>query len=78
MKRDLRDISSLVRLSHNAASKVNQNVFFAFIYNLFAIPLAAGVFMTWGISIRPDIGALLMSVGAILITLNALTLRRTK
>lgn len=78
MKKDLRDIGALVRMSRSAASKINQNILLAIIYNIVAIPLAAGAFAPWGVIIRPDLGALLMSVSALLIALNAFTLRHLK
>ncbi|MFH1188685.1 MAG: cation-translocating P-type ATPase [bacterium] len=78
MKKDLRDIASLVRLSQYAASKISRNVFLSILYNIIALPLAAGVFARWGVVIRPDMAALLMSVSALLIALNALTLRHLK
>lgn len=75
-KKDLRDIAALVRLSQRASSKLGQNVFLAAIYNLIALPLAAGVLAPFAITLSPELGALFMSVSALLIALNALTLRR--
>jgi Cu2+-exporting ATPase len=46
-------------------------------YNIFAIPLAAGVLANWGILLSPAVGALLMSVSTIVVAINAQLLRRT-
>ncbi|MBI1839120.1 MAG: heavy metal translocating P-type ATPase [Candidatus Colwellbacteria bacterium] len=75
IKNDLRDVVSLVKLSRRTMSKINQNLVWAVGYNLFAIPVAAGVLYPWGILLRPEWGALLMSASSIIVVLNALTLR---
>ena len=50
----------------------------ASVYNLLAIPIAAGVFYpVWGWSLRPEISALLMSVSSIIVAVNAVMLRRS-
>ena len=79
MKSDPLDISRAVRLSKATVRKMKQNLAWASVYNLLAIPVAAGVFYSsLGWSLRPEISALLMSVSSIVVALNAVSLRRAK
>jgi Cu2+-exporting ATPase len=58
---------------------MKQNLAWASVYNLLAIPVAAGVFYRpLGWSLRPEISALLMSLSSIIVALNAVSLRRAK
>lgn len=59
--------------------KIKQNLFWAAIYNLLAIPIAAGVlYPATGVLLRPEWAALLMSASTIIVTFNALLLRRLR
>lgn len=79
MKSDPVDISRAIRLSKATVRKMKQNLAWASVYNLLAIPVAAGVFYTsLGWSLRPEVSALLMSVSSIIVALNAVSLRRVK
>ncbi|HEY7683115.1 MAG TPA: HAD-IC family P-type ATPase [Gemmatimonadales bacterium] len=79
MRSDPLDIARAVRLSKATVRKMKQNLAWASVYNLLAIPLAAGVFYRpLGWSLRPEISALLMSLSSIMVALNAVSLRRTK
>lgn len=79
MKSDPSDILRAIRLSKATVLKMKQNLFWASIYNLLAIPVAAGVlYPTYHISLRPEIAALLMSVSSIIVALNAVSLRRVE
>ncbi len=79
MRSDPTDIARAVRLSKATVRKMKQNLGWASIYNLLAIPVAAGVFYpSLGWSLRPEISALLMSASSIIVALNAVSLRRTK
>jgi Cu2+-exporting ATPase len=56
---------------------MKQNLFWASIYNLLAIPVAAGVFYPgWGVMLRSEVSALLMSASSIIVATNAVLLRR--
>lgn len=67
-----------VRLSKATVRKMKQNLAWASVYNLLAIPVAAGAFYSsLGWSLRPEISALLMSASSIVV-LNAVSLRRAK
>jgi Cu2+-exporting ATPase len=79
MRSDPLDIGRAVRLSKATVRKMKQNLAWASVYNLLAIPVAAGVFYrSFGWSLRPEISALLMSLSSIIVALNAVSLRRTK
>lgn len=79
MKSDPADILRVIRLSRATVIKMKQNLFWASIYNLLAIPVAAGVFyQSYNISLRPEISALLMSISSIIVATNAVLLRRTE
>jgi Cu2+-exporting ATPase len=58
--------------------KMVQNLWWAAGYNIFAIPLAAGVLQPWGIVLHPAVGAVLMSASTIIVAINAQLLRRTE
>jgi Cu2+-exporting ATPase len=70
------DVVKIFKLSRASYSKMIQNLWWAAGYNVFAIPLAAGVLANWGILLSPAIGALLMSVSTIVVAINAQLLRR--
>lgn len=77
MKSDPYDIVSAIRLSKATVVKMKQNLFWAAIYNILAIPVAAGVFYTsFGWSLRPEVSALLMSASSIIVAINAVLLKR--
>jgi Cu2+-exporting ATPase len=79
MRSDPLDIGRAVRLSKATVRKMKQNLVWASVYNLLAIPVAAGVFYrSLGWSLRPEISALLMSLSSIIVALNAVSLRRTR
>ena len=72
------DIVKVVALSRRVDSKMKQNLAWATGYNVLAIPAAAGVFIPWGIMLRPEYGALLMSASSLIVVANALLLNKTK
>lgn len=77
MRSDPVDILKAIDLSRATMRKMKQNLFWASIYNLAAIPLAAGIiYDSTGFQIRPEIAALLMSVSSIIVAANAVMLRR--
>ncbi len=79
MKSDPADIPRAIRLSQATVTKMKQNLFWASIYNLLAIPIAAGVlYPSYGIFLRPEISALLMSVSSIIVATNAVLLNRVE
>ncbi len=79
MRSDPYDIVAAIRLSKATVVKMKQNLFWAAIYNILAIPVAAGVFYkAYGLSLRPEISALLMSVSSIVVATNAVLLKRVE
>ena len=79
MKADLRDAVTAFRLSRAVLRNIRENLFWAFIYNIVCIPLAAGVFyplLGWKLS--PMLAAAAMSFSSVSVVLNALRLRRFK
>lgn len=79
MKSDPYDIVAAIRLSKATVRKMKQNLFWAAIYNLLAIPVAAGVFYnSLGWTLRPEMAALLMSASSIIVATNAVLLKRVE
>jgi len=79
MKSDPYDIVRAIILSKATVTKMKQNLFWAAIYNVLAIPVAAGVFYNpFGILLRPEISALLMSASSIIVATNAVLLKRVE
>ena len=76
MRSDLLDAVSAVRLSKAVIKNIKENLFWAFFYNIIAIPLAAGLFYpAYGLKLNPMIGAAAMSLSSVCVVLNALRLR---
>jgi len=68
-----------IRFSKATVTKMKQNLFWASIYNLLAIPVAAGIlYPNFGISLRPEVSALLMSASSIIVATNAVLLNRSE
>lgn len=77
MRSDPYDIVKAMILSRKVRSKIVQNLFWAAIYNVIAIPIAGGVlYSSLGILLRPEWAALAMAASTITVTLNALALKR--
>lgn len=76
MKSDLQDVATAIQLSHKVMRNIKQNLFWAFIYNIIGIPVAAGVFyLSLGWKLSPMIGAAAMSFSSVCVVSNALRLR---
>jgi P-type Cu2+ transporter len=78
VRSDPRDIPKIVALSRATYRKMAQNLWWAAGYNIFAIPLAAGVLATWGILLTPAFGAVLMSASTVVVAINAQLLKRVR
>ena len=76
VKSDPQDVVKVINLSKRTYSKMAQNLVWATGYNIFAIPLAAGVLFGSGIVLAPALGAVLMSASTVIVALNAQLLRR--
>ena len=71
VKNDPRDVAKVTDLSNKTYSKMVQNLWWAAGYNIFAIPLAAGILSNFGIVVSPAIGALLMSLSTVIVAFNS-------
>jgi len=71
VRNDPRDVAAILHLSRATFRKMQQNLLWATGYNLFAIPLAAGVLYTYGVLLTPAMGALLMSLSTVVVAINA-------
>lgn len=79
MKSDPADVLRAIKLSKATVLKMKQNLFWASIYNVLAIPIAAGVlYPAYGIVLRPEFAALLMSLSSIIVATNAVLLGRAE
>jgi P-type Cu2+ transporter len=77
MKSDPLDILRALRLSRATVTKMKQNLIWASVYNLLAIPVAAGaLYPRFGIMLQPEWSALLMSLSSIIVATNAVMLKR--
>jgi P-type Cu2+ transporter len=71
------DVVSIIKLSRATYNKMVQNLLWATGYNVFAIPLAAGVLFSAGILLSPAMGAVLMSLSTVIVAINAKFLKIT-
>ena len=74
MNSKLSDVPAAIRLSRAALRNIHENLFWAFIYNIIGIPLAAGVFISLGLTLNPMFGAAAMSLSSFCVVSNALRL----
>lgn len=75
VRSDLADIPAAIRLSRRVLTNIHENLFWAFIYNVIGIPLAAGVYISlFGWSLNPMFGAAAMSLSSFCVVTNALRL----
>jgi len=75
------DATYALKLAKATFNKMRQNLFWMFwmtSYNIVAIPLAAGIVYPWGFVLFPAIGAVLMSLSTVIVSINAILLRRVK
>ena len=79
MKSDVADVLRAIKLSKATVRKMKENLVWASVYNVLAIPIAAGIlYPNFGITLRPEIAALLMSVSSIIVATNAVLLKRAE
>jgi len=75
VRSDPRDVADIIGLSKRTYAKMAQNLVWATGYNAFAIPLAAGVLIGYGILLTPAMGAVLMSASTVIVSINARLLK---
>jgi Cu2+-exporting ATPase len=75
MRSDPLDVATAVQIGRGTVRKMRQNLGWAIGYNSLALPIAAGVFEPWGLTLRPEIAAISMSGSSVLVAVNALALK---
>lgn len=78
VRSDPRDVVGAIELSRATYRKMIQNLIWEAVYNLLAIPVAAGLFARWGLELPMSVGAVAMSLSTIIVAANAQLLRRLK
>jgi Cu+-exporting ATPase len=76
MKNDLGRVVTAIRMARRARRVIHQNFAWAFGYNILLIPIAAGVFLRWGVALDPMMAAAAMAFSSIAVVANSLRLRR--
>jgi Cu+-exporting ATPase len=76
IKNDLRDVLTAINLSRETMGKIKQNMFFALFYNVIGIPIAARLFMAFGLVLKPELAGLAMALSSVSVVSNSLFLRR--
>jgi len=79
MRSDLLDVPKAIRLSRATMSKIRQNMFWALVYNVVGIPIAAGVlYSSTGLLLSPVIAGGAMALSSVSVVTNSLLLRRSR
>ena len=78
VRSDPRDVVRAIELSRATYRKMVQNLAWATVYNVIAIPAAAGMFIRWGVNLPMSVGAIAMNLSTIIVALNAQLLRRVR
>jgi Cu2+-exporting ATPase len=76
MRSDPLDVATAVTIGRGTVRKMRQNLGWAIGYNSLALPIAAGIFEPWGLTLRPEVAAISMSGSSVLVAVNALALKR--
>lgn len=75
IKDDLLDVITAITLSRETMSKIKQNLFFALFYNVIGIPIAARVFLSFGLVLKPELAGLAMALSSVSVVSNSLLIR---
>ncbi|MDT7014387.1 copper-translocating P-type ATPase [Levilactobacillus namurensis] len=78
VKNDLRDVDRALELSRKTFNRIKLNLFWAFIYNVLGIPVAAGVFFTLGVTLSPELAGLAMAFSSLSVVTSSVLLNRAK
>lgn len=78
VKNDLRDVDKALALSKKTFSRIKLNLFWAFIYNVLGIPVAAGVFFALGVSLSPELAGLAMAFSSLSVVTSSVMLNKAK
>ena len=75
MNNDLSCVLDLINISKKTIRIIKQNLFWAFLYNICMIPIAIGLFKSFGIEINPVIAAIAMTISSLTVVLNSFRLK---
>ncbi|MBA1392694.1 HAD family hydrolase, partial [Lactobacillus sp. XV13L] len=78
VRNDLRGVVQALELSKKTFKRIKLNLFWAFIYNALGIPIAAGLFVGWGLLLSPELAGLAMALSSISVVFSSLLLNKTK
>lgn len=78
VKNDLRDVDRALVLSRKTFNRIKLNLFWAFIYNVLGIPVAAGVFFAIGLSLSPELAGLAMAFSSLSVVTSSVLLNKAK
>jgi len=76
IKNDPGDVTAAINLSRKTMNKIRENLFFALIYNVLGIPIAAGVLAPWGLVLKPELAGLAMALSSVSVITNSLLLKK--
>ena len=77
VKNDIMDVVRALSLSQKTFGRIKLNLFWAFIYNIIGIPVAAGLFLWAGLSLSPELAGLAMAFSSVSVVVSSLLLNRT-
>jgi Cu+-exporting ATPase len=75
MKNTMHDVITAFKLSKATVGKIKQNMFFALLYNTLGIPIAGGVLVGFGLTLKPEFAGLAMAMSSVSVVLNSLLLK---
>nr|CCC57102.1 copper transporting ATPase [Weissella thailandensis fsh4-2] len=78
VKNDLRDVDTALALSQKTFSRIKLNLFWAFVYNVLGIPVAAGVFYGFGFILSPEIAGVAMALSSLSVVISSVLLGQSK
>ncbi|WP_249631250.1 copper-translocating P-type ATPase [Weissella sagaensis] len=78
VKNDLRDVNTALALSEKTFNRIKLNLFWAFVYNVLGIPVAAGVFYSFGFILSPEIAGVAMALSSLSVVISSVLLGKTK
>ncbi len=78
VKNDLRDVAKALELSKKTFNRIKLNLFWAFIYNVLGIPVAAGLFFAIGLTLSPELAGLAMAFSSLSVVTSSVLLNKAK
>jgi P-type Cu+ transporter len=78
MRDDLMDVVKAIKIGRATLSKIKQNLFWALIFNVIGIPVAAGMFSGFGITLKPEYAGLAMALSSVAVVLNSILIRNVE